>query len=208
MQDCSRIGVGKWQRRNARLNDAISRECANGVSNKQNAQKYRMNASTVERQLHRNHEQLLREQLTYPCPMVMGIDEHSIHRGRTKGAKFAVTLTDLRHRRVYEIFEDKNSKTLEANLRRLKGRENVKVVCMDLSSPLRNLMQRLFPNAKIVADRFHVIPQTESENNLGRFLLCIDFRHLRPLRHCSLARPRIALPGAKRPQKAKKPKQP
>ena len=33
----------------------------------------------------------------------MGIDEHGIHRGRTKGAKFAVTLTDLRHRRVYEI---------------------------------------------------------------------------------------------------------
>ena len=157
MQDCSRIGVGKWQRRNARLNDAISRECANGVSNKQIAQKYRMNASTVERQLHRNHEQLLREQLTYPCPMVMGIDEHSIHRGRTKGAKFAVTLTDLRHRRVYEIFEDKNSRTLEANLRRLKGREKVKVVCMDLSSPFRNLVQRLFPNAKIVADRFHVI---------------------------------------------------
>ena len=157
MQDCSRIGVGKWQRRNARLNDAISRECANGVSNKQIAQKYWMNASTVERQLHRNHEQLLREQLTYPCPMVMGIDEHSIHRGRTKGAKFAVTLTDLRHRRVYEIFEDKNSKTLEANLRRLKGREKVKVVCMDLSSPFRNLVQRLFPNAKIVADRFHVI---------------------------------------------------
>ena len=28
---------------------------------------------------------------------------------------------------------------------------------MDLSSPFRNLVQRLFPNAKIVADRFHVI---------------------------------------------------
>jgi transposase len=28
---------------------------------------------------------------------------------------------------------------------------------MDLSSPFRSLVQRLFPNAKIVADRFHVI---------------------------------------------------
>ena len=101
---------------------------------------------------------------------------------------------------MYEIFEDKNSKTLEENLRRLKGREKVKVVCMDLSSPLRNLMQRLFPNAEIVADRFHVIPQTESENNLVRFLLCIDFRHLHPLRHCTLASPATALPGAKRLQ--------
>lgn len=156
-QDLNHIGLAKYQRRNARLNDAISRECANGVCNKKIGEKYRISTSTVERQLHRNHEKLLDEQLNYPCPMVMGIDEHSIHRGRTKGAKFAVTLTDLRHNRVYEVFEGKEPKTLEGNLRRLKGREKVKVVCMDLSSPFRSLVQRLFPHAKIVADRFHVI---------------------------------------------------
>ena len=156
-QDLSHIGIGRYQRRNARLNDAISRECANGVSNKNVGEKYRISTSTVERQLHRNHEKLLNEQLSYSCPRVMGIDEHSIRRGRTKGTKFAVTLADLQHRRIYEIFEGKETKTLEANLRRLKGREKVKVVCMDLSSPFRNLVQRLFPNAKIVADRFHVI---------------------------------------------------
>lgn len=111
----------------------------------------------MERQLHRNHEKLLKEQLHYPCPMVMGIDEHSIHRGRTKGAKFAVTLTDLRYNRVYEVFEGNEPKTLESNLRRLKGREKVKMVCMDLCSPFRSLVMRLFPNAKIVADRFHAI---------------------------------------------------
>lgn len=84
-------------------------------------------------------------------------DEHSIHRCRTKGHQFAVTLADLRHHRVDEVFEGKNSKVLEANLRRLKGREEVKVICMDLSSPFRSIAQRLFPRAKIVADRFHVI---------------------------------------------------
>ena len=51
----------------------------------------------------------------------------------------------------------------------------------------------------------HLIPETESENNLVRFLLCIDFRHLRTLRHCTLASPATALPGVKRPQKTKKP---
>ena len=156
-QDLNHIGLAKYQRRNARLNDAISRECANGVCNKKIGEKYRISTSTVERQLHRNHEKLLDEQLRYPCPQVMGIDEHSIHRGRTKGAKFAVTLTDLRHHRVYEVFEGKEPKTLESNLRRLKGREKVKMVCMDLCSPFRSLVMRLFPNAKIVADRFHVI---------------------------------------------------
>ena len=156
-QSCEHIGVTKWKRRNARLNDALSRECANGVSNKKIAEKYRISPSTVERQLHHNHQQLLSEQLNYPCPQVMGIDEHSIHRGRTKGHKFAVTLADLRNHRVYEVFEGKSSKILEVNLRRLKGRERVKVVCMDLCSPFRSLMMRLFPNARIVADRFHVI---------------------------------------------------
>ena len=73
----------KWQRRNAWLNDTLSRECANGVSNKKIGEKYQISTSTVERQLHKNHEKLLCEQLRYPCPQVMGIDEHSIHRGRT-----------------------------------------------------------------------------------------------------------------------------
>ena len=64
---------------------------------------------------------------------------------------------DSPNHRVYEVFEGKDSKILEANLRRLKGREKVKMVCMDLCSPFRSLVMRLFPNAKIVADRFHVI---------------------------------------------------
>ena len=145
-QSCDRIG--KWQRRNARLNDMLSRECANGVSNKAIGMKYRISTSTVERQLHKNHAALLSEQLQYSCPHVMGIDEHSIHRGRTKGHQFAVTLADLRHHRVYEVFEGKNSKVLEANLRRLKGREEVKVICMDLSSPFRSIVQRLFPEQR------------------------------------------------------------
>ncbi|MDO4751020.1 MAG: ISL3 family transposase [Akkermansia sp.] len=156
-QSTDHIGVAKYQRRNARLNDAISRECANGVSNKNIGEKYRISTATVERQLHKNHAALLREQLNYPCPQVLGIDEHSIHRGRTKGHKFAVTLADLRHHRIYEVFEGKDSKNLEANLRRLKGREKVKVVCMDLCSSFRSMVMRLFPYAKIVADRFHVI---------------------------------------------------
>ena len=52
----------------------------------------------------------------------------------------------------------------------------------------------------------HLIPETESENNLVRFLFCIDFQHLRPLRHCTLASDATALPGAKQHQKVKKPK--
>jgi transposase len=39
----------------------------------------------------------------------------------------------------------------------LKGRDRVRVVCIDLSSPYRAMIKRWFPNARIVADRFHVV---------------------------------------------------
>ncbi|MYN15051.1 hypothetical protein GSY71_18090 [Pusillimonas sp. TS35] len=43
------------------------------------------------------------------------------------------------------------------NLRRLPGREKVKVVVMDLSDTYRQIVRKYFPNAQIVADRFHVV---------------------------------------------------
>ena len=54
-----------------------------------------------------------------------------------------------------------------------------------------------------ISPMLHLIPETESENNLVRFLLCIDFQYPRALRHCSLTSSAAALPGAKRPKKAK-----
>jgi len=47
--------------------------------------------------------------------------------------------------------------SLEAYLQRLQGKDQVRVVCMDLSSTYRALVNKHFPKAKIVADRFHVI---------------------------------------------------
>ena len=44
-----------------------------------------------------------------------------------------------------------------AFLQTLQGRERVRVVCIDLSSPYRALIRKWFPNARILADRFHVI---------------------------------------------------
>lgn len=46
---------------------------------------------------------------------------------------------------------------LRSFLESLKGRDKVKVICIDLSSNYRNIIRKYFPNAKIVADRFHVI---------------------------------------------------
>src|SRR5579863_6946600 len=39
----------------------------------------------------------------------------------------------------------------------LRGRDKVRVVCIDLSNAYRAMIRRWFPNALIVADRFHAI---------------------------------------------------
>ena len=39
----------------------------------------------------------------------------------------------------------------------IQGRENVKNVCMDLSATYRSFAKSYFPNARIIADKFHVV---------------------------------------------------
>lgn len=39
----------------------------------------------------------------------------------------------------------------------MPGTDQVKVICMDLSPTFRSLVRQVFPQAKVVADRFHVI---------------------------------------------------
>ena len=42
-------------------------------------------------------------------------------------------------------------------LQSLQGRHKVKMVCIDMNSAYLRLVREWFPNARIVADRFHVI---------------------------------------------------
>ena len=39
----------------------------------------------------------------------------------------------------------------------MRGREKVQVICIDLSNTYRAMIRRWFPNAAIVADRFHAV---------------------------------------------------
>ena len=157
--DCGRVfrerleGVRPYARHSERFKNRLVSEYARNVCNKAIARIYRISASTVERAIHSRYEQKLKEQINYPCPEIIGIDEHTIH----KGYKFATTIADLSHHRVYDVIKGKRHSDIESTLMSYKGRENVKVVCMDLSSGYRSIVRRCFPRAKIVADRFHVI---------------------------------------------------
>ena len=87
------------------------------------------------------------------CPPVLGIDEHFF----TRRQGYATTLCDLRHHKIYDVVLGRSEAALEAYFQRLEGKAEVRVVCMDLASSYRALVRKHFPNARIVADRFHVI---------------------------------------------------
>jgi transposase len=131
-----------------------------GISGSVLAQREGLGSASVERFYHEYTERKARERSDGVCPPVLGIDEHSIHRKRTRhrrGTRFATTLCNLRTHRIFDIVEGRDPQDLDAYFSALKGKEKVRIICMDLSSTYRALVRRHFPQARIVADRFHVI---------------------------------------------------
>ena len=124
-----------------------------GVCVSRLAQLMKMGSATIERIYHQFTARRARERRDWQCPLVLGIDEHTLH----KGCRFATTFCDLRNHSVFDVVEGKSAPALEPFLAGLQGRERVRVVCIDLSSSYRALIKRYFPRARIVADRFHVM---------------------------------------------------
>lgn len=113
----------------------------------------RIGSATLERIYHHFNHRKAAERISLQCPQVLGIDEHTLH----KKQRFATTFCDLGNHKVFDVVEGKSREALEGFLNRLEGREQVRVVCIDLSSSYRSIVERYFPQAKIVADRFHVV---------------------------------------------------
>ena len=124
-----------------------------GVTQAKLSRTHKVSAATVERWYHHYIDQRRSQMAKRPCPQVLGIDEHFFT--RRKG--FATTFVDLRNHKVFDVRLGRSEASLRPYLRRLDGRENVKVVVMDMSETYRSIARRYFPNATIVADRFHVV---------------------------------------------------
>jgi transposase len=89
-------------------------------------------------------------------PKVISLDEF---RGNAGGEKFQCILTDPEHKKVLDILPNRKTEDLTGYFLKYKDRQNVKNVVMDMSGPYRSLAKCLFPKAKIIADRYHVVRQ-------------------------------------------------
>lgn len=149
-------GILKHQRATERLKEQLCRQHSQGVSQQHLSQQFKVGKATVERWYHRYHYLANQERLNAHCPKILGIDEHTLTK-KKKG--FVTTFCDLHRHRVFDVFKGRSNAELTPSLNRLQGKNNVKVVCIDLSASYKALAKQHFPNALIVADRFHVIRQ-------------------------------------------------
>lgn len=113
----------------------------------------RLGPATVERIYTEFTLRKAKERLSLDCPRVLGIDEHTLHRHQ----RFATTFCDLQNHRVFDLSPGRSEAELRGFLQPLRGRERVRVVCIDLSNSYRAMIRRWFPRAVIVADRFHAL---------------------------------------------------
>lgn len=146
-------GIGKHQRATERLQKQVFHRHNQGVCQKDISQEFRLGKATIERWYHKHCLLENEERKNRQCPIVLGIDEHFF----SKKEGYATTFCDLKKHKIFDIAKGRSAKDLANYLDQLPGKERVKVVCMDLSSTYRHIVQHYFPNAKIVADRFHVI---------------------------------------------------
>ena len=146
-------GIRPWRRYSEPFRRNLYEDHHAGIDASNLAAKAAVGAATVSRCYTHFTERKARERISLQCPQVLGLDEYTLH----KAHRFATTFCDLKNHRVFDVVPGRSPAELEHYVRQLKGRERVKVVCIDLSSPYRALIRRYFPRARIVADRFHLV---------------------------------------------------
>lgn len=100
----------------------------------------------------------LREREGAPWPSAIGIDEHSYGKNKQlRRTQFVTTIVNHGKGRMFEAVIGKTQAELEAATAHIPGRENVHWATIDMCDPYRNFIRSFFPNAKIVADKFHVL---------------------------------------------------
>lgn len=124
-----------------------------GTCLKEIARGYEIGTATVERWFHDKVERRVKELSSRRCPRVLGIDEHFF--SRKQG--YATTLVDLHRNHVFDVVLGRSEKSLAGYFKRLKGRDRVQVIVMDMAETYRSIAKKYFPNALIVSDRFHVV---------------------------------------------------
>lgn len=175
-------GVNKGARITQRLQRHILWSCENFTDLKKVRKNTECGNKTIYTRLYQQLNLEHKKQRDSHWPKTIGMDEHSWLKNKARGYReFATVFVDYKGRRIREVAEGKSSADLLAAVRYIPGREKVKNVVMDLASPYKSFVTGFFPNANIVADKFHVLRLLHPAINRRRKAITGDKRK-NPLR--------------------------
>lgn len=183
-------GVSKGHRTTQRYRREVLWACENFSDLKRVCKAYRCSSGFIYQSLYEQIHLRLKRNLNYDWPSTLGIDEHFFTRRRGR-AEFATVFTDYNNKRIRELAFGKLKGELIAQVQDVKGRENVRNVIIDMSDTYRSFVREQFPNARIIADKFHVLRLLTPALNKRRVAIAGDKRFT-PLRKL-LLRPRHKL---------------
>lgn len=151
-------GIRKGKRHTERYARTIVWACEHFADLSRVRKTYRCSAYFLYKIYYQKLEEKIREKVSYPWTQTIGIDEHAFRRNKLTGqTEFVTMIVDYPNRRVRELVYGKTGAALSQDLASIPGRENVKNVVLDLCDPFKNFAREYFPNAKIIADKFHVL---------------------------------------------------
>lgn len=85
-------------------------------------------------------------------------------------------VVDYNNKRVRELVLGRSRCELDQSLQEIPGRENVKNVVLDMSDTYRSFARNFFPNAELIADKFHVLRLLSPSINRRRKAITGDVR--------------------------------
>lgn len=97
--------------------------------------------------------------VSYPKPQLTSVIAIDEFKGNAGGHKFQCILSDPANKKLLDILPSRKTEDLYAYFSSfpMEERCRVKYVVMDLSQLFASVVKQCFPNAKIVADKFHVV---------------------------------------------------
>jgi transposase len=168
-------GIRKGFKTTERYRRGIKWACENFKDLKSVQQAFGCSAGLVYKTFYEQLALKLRERKNNPWPSRIGIDEHSWLKGKS-GRSFVSLVVDYDNKKIFEAVEGKTALGLSENLSHIPGRERVKEVALDLCDPFKKFAREMFPNARIVADHFHVVRLLNPALNRARTEITGDKR--------------------------------
>lgn len=149
-------GIKKRRRTTERYRSSLLWACENFADLKRVKRAYKCSNAFLYSALHEQLDLKVRMN-RYPWPKTIGIDEHSFQKRRKGSTPFVTMIVDYVNKKPFELVDSKTGDHLKEKLASIPGRNHVKNVILDLCDPFKNFARDFFPNAELIADKFHVI---------------------------------------------------